>query len=34
MRAVGATGGRPREPLHSGHRKGWRGNILPHAWLP
>jgi len=34
MRTVGATGGRPRDPLYSGQRAGWRGNILPHAWLP
>jgi len=32
--AVGATGGRPREPLNLGHRTKWRGLILPDPWLP
>jgi|GEM_PF-3238227 len=27
--AVGATGGRPREPLNLGHRTKWRGLFLP-----
>ena len=26
---VGATGGRPREPLNSGHRTNWRGLFSP-----
>ncbi|KJS29852.1 MAG: hypothetical protein VR64_18775 [Desulfatitalea sp. BRH_c12] len=26
---VGATGGRPREPLNLGHRTGWRGLFSP-----
>jgi len=34
MPAVGATGGRPREPLNLGHRPKWRGLNLPHPWLP
>jgi len=28
--AVGATGGRPREPMNSGDRTKWRSLFLPH----
>jgi len=31
---VGATGGRPREPMNSGDRTKWRSLFLPHTWLP
>jgi len=34
MLAVGATGGRPREPLYSGHRQKWRALFSrTHDWL-